>query len=202
MSKQFCQHLTGRVMPRNTTQREVSKSRMRWGSLRPWKRLTSCWPLLPDFTQLSVRVCSPTDIHVNYFHPRWSGCCDVGLTCGSVQNMGSADNGSDYGVPYSRWPWIKGLLCVWEWVSLYENTSCSKRMKSMRRRGDRGGGHGQAGQAHEGFVFAETSAQCEAYMQLKPHKQAQWVRGQDSDLVLLTELRQQQEREVNHQMTL
>ncbi len=97
MSKQFCQHLTGRVMPRNTTQREVSKSRMRWGSLRPWKRLTSCWPLLPDFTQLSVRVCSPTDIHVNYFHPRWSGCCDVGLTCGSVQNMGSADNGSDYG---------------------------------------------------------------------------------------------------------
>ncbi len=134
MSKQFCQHLTGRVMPRNTTQREVSKSRMRWGSLRPWKRLTSCWPLLPDFTQLSVRVCSPTDVHVNYFHPRWSGCCDVGLTCGSVQNMGSADNGSDYSVPYSRWPWIKGLLCVWEWVSLYENTSCSKRMKSMRRR--------------------------------------------------------------------
>lgn len=43
--------------------------------------------------------------------------------------------------------------------------------------------HGQAGQAHEGFVFAETSAQCEAYMQIKPHKQVQRVRGQDSDLV-------------------
>lgn len=114
MSKQFCQHLTARVMPHNTTQREVSKSRIRWGSLRPWKRLTSCWPLLPDFTQLPVRVCSPTDVHGNYFHSCWSGCCDVGLTCGSVQNMGSADNGSDYGVPYSRWPWIKGLLRVCE----------------------------------------------------------------------------------------
>lgn len=39
------------------------------------------------------------------------------------------------------------------------------------------------GKAREGFELAETSARCEAFMQMKPHKQVQGVRGQDSDLV-------------------
>lgn len=42
--------------------------------------------------------------------------------------------------------------------------------------------HNRGGKARKGFVLEETSARCEAFMQMKPHKQVQGVRGQDSDL--------------------
>lgn len=54
---------------------------------------------------------------------------------------GSPDNGSDYGVPYSWWPWIKGLL------SVCESESRSMKTPLVLGRWKAGGGDRRGGGA-------------------------------------------------------
>lgn len=77
------------------------------------------WELLPS---LPLSLCVGVDVVIS------GSQTEVFRMC-----AGSPDNGSDYSVPYSQWPWIKGLLSVREGVLLCENISCSKRIKSERR---------------------------------------------------------------------